>query len=86
MSKEVNFLIYCMERYRYLKGLSGAEVAERFSKYDIYRYITCPVKSLTYLHNSSASFSSCVVLSSLSADIIFTVVSVNAISLLFSNN
>ena len=39
MSKEVNFLIYCMERYRYLKGLSGAEVAERFSKYDIYRYI-----------------------------------------------
>ena len=29
MSKEVNFLIYCMERYRYLKRLSGAEVAEK---------------------------------------------------------
>ena len=48
MSKEVNFLIYCMERYRYLKGLSGAEVAERFSKYDIYRYI---MKYFETLHN-----------------------------------
>lgn len=24
MSKESNFLIYCMERYRHFKGLSGA--------------------------------------------------------------
>ena len=27
MSRESNFLIYCMERYRYFKGLSGAEAA-----------------------------------------------------------
>lgn len=30
MSKESNFLIYCMERYRYFKGLSGADVAKNF--------------------------------------------------------
>ena len=40
MSKEATFLIYCMERYRYLKGLSGAEVADIFDRYDIYGYIT----------------------------------------------
>ena len=28
MSKESNFLIYCMERYRHFKGLSGADVAK----------------------------------------------------------
>ena len=36
MSKESNFLIYCMERYRYFKGLSGVDVAKKFEKYDIY--------------------------------------------------
>ena len=36
MSKEADFLIYCMERYRYLKKLSGADVAKIFEKYDIY--------------------------------------------------
>ena len=30
MSKESNFLIYCMERYRHFKGLSGADVAKTF--------------------------------------------------------
>ena len=40
MSKESNFLIYCMERYRHFKGLSGAEVAKTFDKYGIYNYIT----------------------------------------------
>ena len=40
MSKESSFLIYCMERYRYFKGLSGTDVAKTFDKYDIYGYIT----------------------------------------------
>ena len=31
MSKESNFLIYCMERYRHFKGFSGADV-ERLLK------------------------------------------------------
>lgn len=39
MSKESNFLVYCMERYRYAKGLSGAEVAREFEQYDVYQYI-----------------------------------------------
>lgn len=39
MSKEADFLIYCMERYRYVKKLSGAEVAEMFEKYSIDDYI-----------------------------------------------
>ena len=40
VNKELNFLIYCIERYRYFKGLSGAEVVKIFKKYDIYGYIT----------------------------------------------
>ena len=39
MKKESDFVIYCMERYRYFKGLSGAEAAKIFEKYDIYGYI-----------------------------------------------
>lgn len=39
MSRETNFLIYCMERYRYYKGLSGAETELLFRKYDMYTYI-----------------------------------------------
>ena len=40
MSKESNFLIYCMERYRHFKGLSGTDVANIFDKYGINRYIS----------------------------------------------
>ena len=40
MSKESDFLIYCMERYRHFKGLSGSDVAKIFEQYDIYGYIT----------------------------------------------
>ena len=46
MSKESNFLIYCMERYRYFKGLSGAEVARTFDEYGICGYITKYFESL----------------------------------------
>lgn len=46
MSKESDFLIYCMERYRYFKGLSGADVAKTFDEYGIYRYITRYFESL----------------------------------------
>ena len=40
MSKEADFLIYCMERYRYLKKLSGADVAFFFVFYDFFCFIT----------------------------------------------
>lgn len=46
MSKESNFLIYCMERYRYFKRLSGADVAKIFDQYHIYSYITKYFESL----------------------------------------
>ena len=46
MSKESNFLIYCMERYRHFKGLSGTDVANIFDKYGIYGYITKYFESL----------------------------------------
>ncbi len=50
MSKESNFLIYCMERYRHSKGLSGAAVAKLFEKYGVYGYIT---KYFEALHTMS---------------------------------
>lgn len=46
MSKESNFLIYCMERYRHFKGLSGADMAKIFEKCGIYGYITKYFESL----------------------------------------
>lgn len=46
MSKESNFVIYCMERYRHFKGLSGAEVAKLFEEHGIYRYIMTYFESL----------------------------------------
>ena len=47
MKKESDFVIYCMERYRYFKGLSGAEAAKKYKKYDIYGYI---IKYFEALH------------------------------------
>lgn len=46
MSRESTFLIYCMERYRYFKGLSGAEVAKTFEEHGVYEYITKYFESL----------------------------------------
>ena len=47
MSKrETEFFIYCTERYRYYKALSGAETAEIFEKYDVYSYVNRYFKAL----------------------------------------
>lgn len=46
MSRESDFLIYCMERYRHFKGLSGSDVAKMFEQYNVYRYITKYFESL----------------------------------------
>ncbi len=46
MSKEGNFLVYCIERYRYAKNLSGAEISELFDKYNVYDYIVNFFESL----------------------------------------
>ena len=46
MSKESQFLIYCMERYRYSKKLSGIELSDLFDKYNVYDYIISFFESL----------------------------------------
>ncbi|MCB6201365.1 DUF3791 domain-containing protein [Extibacter muris] len=39
MSKEGNFLIYCIESYKSAKGLTGQQVSDLFSKYRVWDYI-----------------------------------------------
>lgn len=39
MSKEGNFLVYCIEQYKSAKGLTGIQVSELFSKYKVWDYI-----------------------------------------------
>lgn len=46
MRKESDFSIYCMERYRHFKELSGADVAKIFDEYGIYGYISKYFESL----------------------------------------
>ena len=46
MRKESDFLIYCRERYRHFKELSGADVAKIFDEYGIYGYISKYFESL----------------------------------------
>lgn len=42
MSKRGKFLIYCVETYKFAKHLTGKQVAELFSRYDIWDYVyTC---------------------------------------------
>ena len=39
MSKEGNFLIYCIESYKSAKGLTGQQVSDLFSTYRVWDYI-----------------------------------------------
>ncbi|MCR5508474.1 MAG: DUF3791 domain-containing protein [Lachnospiraceae bacterium] len=39
MTKEGNFLTYCVEQYKYEKGLSGRQVMDLFTKYGVLEYI-----------------------------------------------
>jgi hypothetical protein len=39
MSKEMQFLVYCIEEYRAEKNLTGKEVIDLFSKYSVCEYI-----------------------------------------------
>lgn len=39
MSKEADYLVFAAEQYRHAKGLSGAEVADLFARYDVDQYI-----------------------------------------------
>ena len=39
MDKEGKFLIYCIERYRQIKGLTGVEVVALFNQYGIMEFV-----------------------------------------------
>jgi hypothetical protein len=39
MSKEMKFLIYCLEIYRANKNMTGKELMRLFEKYDVMDYI-----------------------------------------------
>ena len=46
MSKEGNFLVYCTERYKSAKRLTGRQVSDLFSKYSVWNYIYSCVEAL----------------------------------------
>ena len=39
MSKELPFIILCVEEYKNYKGMSGKDVMELFNKYSVCEYI-----------------------------------------------
>ena len=39
MDNKTKFLIYCMEIYKRAGKLTGAQVLERFSRYDLFDYV-----------------------------------------------
>lgn len=42
MSKQGKFMIYCAELYKLAKKLTGKQLAELFSKYQVWEYVyTC---------------------------------------------
>lgn len=53
MSSEGNFLTYCIEQYRFEKGLNGREVIGLFKKYKVLDYIYA---SCEPLHTSKAKY------------------------------
>jgi hypothetical protein len=49
MSNEAQFMIYCLERYRYSKQLSGKEVIALFKNYSIMDFL---IEQFPILHLS----------------------------------
>lgn len=43
---KMDFLVYCLERYRYAKGLTGSEAAALFARYNLYDYLAEYYESL----------------------------------------
>ena len=46
MSKESTFIIYCLERYRFAKSMSGKAVAELFAAKKVFDYLARFFESL----------------------------------------
>lgn len=53
MSKEGNFLIFCIEQYKSAKNLNGREVIELFRKYRVSEYI---VSCFEALHTTGTNY------------------------------
>lgn len=49
MSKEGDFLIFCIEQYKSAKNLTGKQVIELFRKYRISEYIVSCFEALNYI-------------------------------------
>ena len=46
MSKQGDFLIYCIEQYKSSKNLSGKQVSELFTRFNVWDYIYSCFESL----------------------------------------
>ncbi|MCR5235488.1 MAG: DUF3791 domain-containing protein [Lachnospiraceae bacterium] len=53
MTKEGNFLTYCVEQYIYEKNMTGRQVMNLFSRYDVLPYL---YSSSDPLHEAKAKF------------------------------
>lgn len=53
MSKEVKFLIYCLEEYKNAKNITGRQVIEVFNKYNVVDYV---VSCYEALHTTGTNY------------------------------
>ncbi len=53
MSKEGNFLVYCMEQYKSAKQLNGKQVSDLFRQYNVFDYI---VSCFEALHTTGTNY------------------------------
>lgn len=53
MSKELPFLIYCIEEYKNYKNLSGKEVLDLFNRYSVCEYI---IEFYPALHTTGSKY------------------------------
>ncbi len=53
MSKEGNFLIFCIEQYKTAKKMSGRQVIELFKNYEVSEYI---VSCFEALHTTGINY------------------------------
>jgi len=53
MSKEGNFLIFCIEQYKSAKNLTGKQVIELFRKYRVSEYV---MSCFEALHTTGANY------------------------------
>ena len=53
MSRQGDFLVYCTEQYKSAKRLSGKQVSELFSRYQVWDYIYSCFEAL---HTTGANY------------------------------